>query len=214
VLEDQIVATLKGQMGTTAARLAEVAQFPEYRAAIARAFGRRPWAEAVPMALAAYLRTLRSGDSRWDRYQAGDTAALDAQEQAGWKLFSGKAQCNFCHTPPLFANGAFHDLGLEQGKLRPDAGRGPITGEARDLFAFRTPTLRAISRSGPYFHDGSADTLEEAVRYMLSGGRNAGLQIQTGEAAPVEPEAVDPLFQKIELTDEEVAQLVAFLQVL
>ena len=124
------------------------------------------------MAIAAYLRTLRSGDSRWDRFMAGDMTALNAQEQAGWKLFSGKAQCHVCHTPPLFANGNYHDLGLERGKLRPDAGRGTVTGEARDMYAFRTPTLRSVSRSAPYFHDGSAATLEAAVRVMASGSQS------------------------------------------
>ena len=214
LLEDQIVATMKGQMATTPAKLEEVAHLPEYRPAIARAFGRHAWADAIPMSIAAYLRTLRSGDSRWDRFMAGDMTALNAQEQAGWKLFGSKAQCHFCHTPPLFANGNYHDLGLERGKLRPDAGRGTVTGEARDKYAFRTPTLRSVSRSAPYFHDGSAATLEAAVRVMLSGGKSQDATIEaTADSAPLlpEPEAVDPLFQRINLTDEEVAQLVAFL---
>lgn len=213
VLEDQIIATLKGQMGTTKVKLIEVANYPEYEAAILRAFNRRPWADAIPMALAAYLRTLRSGDSRWDRFQAGDTSALDAEEQAGWKLFSGKAGCYVCHVPPLFSNGGYHDLGLERGKLRRDIGRAAVTAQPNDLYAFRTPTLRAISRSAPYFHDGSANTLEEAVRFMLSGGQPPGGR-PAGEMPPAEPEAVDPVFRRIELTDAEVAQLVAFLMVL
>lgn len=215
LLEDQIVATMKGQMGTTPERIAAVAQYPEYRAPIARAFGRRPFADAVPMAIAAYLRTLRSGDSRWDRFMAGDTRAMNDQEQAGWKLFSGKAQCSVCHTPPLFANGAFHDLGLERGKLRPDAGRAAVTGEARDRWAFRTPTLRSVSRSAPYFHDGSASTLEAAVRFMLSGGQDPKAPAPAADAPQAaEPEAVDPFFRRIDLTDEEVGQLVAFLNAL
>jgi cytochrome c peroxidase len=214
LLEDQIVATMKGQMATTTAKLDEVARLPEYRGQIARAFGRAAWDYAIPMAIAAYLRTLRSGDSRWDRFMAGDMTALNAQEQAGWKVFTGKAQCNFCHTPPLFANGAFHDLGLERGKLRPDAGRGGITKEPRDMYAFRTPTLRSVSRSAPYFHDGSADTLEAAVRLMAGGGLPPGAPAPAADAPRPEPESVDPLFRKIDLTDEEVAQIVAFLQAL
>jgi cytochrome c peroxidase len=212
LLEEQIVATMKGQMATTPAKLDEVAHYPEYRGAIARAFGRQAWDGAIPMAIAAYLRTLRSGDSRWDRHQAGDTAALSPQEQAGWKLFSGKAQCNVCHTPPLFANGNYHDLGLERGKLRPDAGRGTVTGDVRDKFAFRTPTLRSVSRSAPYFHDGSAATLEAAVRLMASGGLPP--EAPAGSDMQPEPEAVDPLFKKVDLTDAEVADIVAFLQAL
>lgn len=214
VLEDQIVATLRGQMGTDDDKLEEVARYPEYRSRIAQSFGRTAWGGAVPMAIAAYLRTLRSGDSRWDRYQAGDTSALDANEEAGWKLFSGKAQCFFCHTPPLFANGAFHDLGLERGKLRPDRGRGAVTEEPADQFAFRTPTLRSVSRSAPYFHDGSAGTLEEAVRIMLSGGQDPGSPPAADSGERSEPQAVDPLFERIDLTDEEVMQLVSFLRAL
>ena len=212
LLEDQIVATMKGQMATTPAKMDEVAHFPEYRGQIARAFGKAAWDYAIPMAIAAYLRTLRSGDSRWDKFQAGDMTALSAQEQAGWKVFTGKAQCHVCHTPPLFANGNYHDLGLERGKLRPDAGRGAISGEARDMWAFRTPTLRSVSRSAPYFHDGSADTLEAAVRLMAGGSLPDAPA--AGAPAPTEPEAVDPFFKKVNLTDEEVGQLVAFLMAL
>jgi cytochrome c peroxidase len=138
--------------------------------------------------------------------------ALSAQEQAGWKVFTGKAQCHVCHTPPLFANGNYHDLGLERGKLRPDAGRGGISGEARDMWAFRTPTLRSVSRSAPYFHDGSADTLVAAVRLMAGGSLPDAPA--AGAPMPAEPEAVYPLFKKVDLTDEEVAQLVAFLMAL
>jgi cytochrome c peroxidase len=164
---------------------------PAYAAAFAELGGVS--ADAAARALAAYLRTLRSGDSAFDRYQAGDRNALDADQQAGLALFTGKAACNECHQlqpgRARFTDDGFHHLGVNDGAIagrvagliqrldgRRDLGEAVLTEtdiaglghfvasrKPADLAAFRTPSLRNIARTAPYMHDGSVATLEEAV---------------------------------------------------
>ena len=105
-----------------------------------------------------------------------------------------------CHFPPAYTDSLFHNVGLEFGKPAPDQGRFAVTKEGRDMSAFKTPTLRSVAISGPYFHDGSVATLEEAVRYMVSGGKP-----DPGK---------DSLLQPANLTEQEIAQIVAFLRAL
>jgi len=152
---------------------------------------------SIVKALAAYLRAKVSGLSPWDRYEMGQTNAVSADARAGYDLFMGKARCVACHTPPLYMDGNFHNIGLEAGKAKPDPGRGNVTKKPEDASAFKTPTLRSVAISGPYFHDGSRATLEQAVRYMASGG-----------GADPNKSAV---LVDTKLTDREVQQLVAFL---
>ncbi|MGO4262643.1 cytochrome-c peroxidase [Lysobacter sp. TAB13] len=164
---------------------------PKYTAAFADLGGAS--AEAVAAALAAHLRTLRSGDSAYDRYRSGNRNALGPDEQAGLALFTGKAACSECHVMqkprPRFTDDHFHHLGINDnaiaGKVaalipRLDgkcnlghlvltevdiAGLGHFVASRKpaDLAAFRTPSLRNVALTAPYMHDGSVATLEEAV---------------------------------------------------
>lgn len=164
---------------------------PAYAASFAELGGVS--ADAAARALAAYLRSLRSGDSAFDRYQAGDRSALDADQQAGLALFTGKAACSECHQlqpgRARFTDDGFHHLGVNDGAIagrvagliqrldgRRDLGEAVLTEtdiaglghfvasrKPADLAAFRTPSLRNIARTAPYMHDGSVATLEEAV---------------------------------------------------
>jgi cytochrome c peroxidase len=134
------------------------------------------------------------GDTRFDRGE------LDEAQTRGRDLFLGKAGCASCHTPPHFTDGQYHDLGIEA--LRPEAerdkGRGGHTKAPGDDFKFRTPSLRNVARTAPYFHDGSVATLEAAVRFVAKGGS-------------LPPEARDPKMRDLGLADAEVGDLVAFL---
>lgn len=193
-LEGQIAAAWRSQLGADPAKVAAaLGALPEYRGGFAEAFGDSASERSVARALAAYVRTLNSGPSAWDRFRAGDRGALSAEAQEGWALFIGKGGCAACHVPPRFADGGYHDIGLERGKVAPDLGRFAVTKDPRDSSAFKTPTLRSVALSAPYFHDGSAATLEQAVRRMAGGGGH------------------DPLLADRGLTDAEVARLVAFL---
>jgi cytochrome c peroxidase len=200
-----------GNMGVGKEGLAkkadEIGQKPEYKPLFEAAF---PIDLATPdtivSALSAYQRTLICDNTAWDKFQAGDSAALNEQQKQGWELFKGKARCAECHTPPFFsdsflaAGGAYHNAGVGfEGKkdTEVDAGRQTVSKSDSDFGAFKTPSLRNVSKSAPYFHDGSAATLEVAVEFMAKGGyKNKNL---------------DPKFGDRGLSKEELGSIVAFL---
>jgi cytochrome c peroxidase len=168
-----------GQDGL-AAKAKEIGDLPEYQALFAAAFpGDGVTPDTIAKAVASYERTMFCGDTAYDRFSAGDKTAMTDEQKKGLALFSGKAACNGCHTPPFFsdaytaAEGAFHNAGIgTKGKpeAEVDVGRAKVTKSESDWAAFKTPTLRNVTRSAPYFHDGSVPILEEAVRIMASGG--------------------------------------------
>ena len=202
-LEDQILAAWTGQMGGTPEKVIQkLATVPAYAERFQEAFGEAPTAENVTKALGAFLRVdLRNGDAPWDRYQAGDEDAVSEAVVKGYDVFIEKAGCAACHAPPLFTDVSYHNVGVGYTDTKsPDVGRFAVTKVDRDTGAFKTPGLRGVTLTGPYFHDGSAATLEEAVDFMLAGGHR--------ENNP----HIDPLLKPIELTEEERAQLIAFLQ--
>jgi cytochrome c peroxidase len=149
--------------------------------------------ERIARALASYVRSILSGDSRFDRFVNGDGSALSAEEQAGLQLFRGKANCVACHVGPNFSDERLHNTGVAwRGGAFADAGAG--RGE------FKTPTLREIVRTAPYMHDGSIATLEDVIEYYDRGGNR-------------NPE-LDPEIRALRLSAEERAAMVAFLRCL
>jgi cytochrome c peroxidase len=119
--------------------------------------------EEISRALASFVRSILSGNSRYDRFIDRDRTALSAEEQAGLGLFRGKANCVACHVGPNFTDERLHNTGIawRDGKFT-DA--GAAHGE------FKTPTLREVVRTAPYMHDGSIGTLEDVVNYYDRGG--------------------------------------------
>ena len=178
-----------------------------YQAAFAKAFpGEGVTAANVAKALAAYERTLICDNTAWDRHTKGDATALNEQQKRGLDLFQGKAGCVACHTPPFFSaayaspTGAYFNVGIgTAGKAEADVdiGRMTVTKLDTDWAAFKVPTLRNISKSAPYFHDGSVATLADAVKLMASGG--------------IKNKNLTPLMTDKHLTDAEQADIVAFL---
>jgi len=147
----------------------------------------------VTAALASYVRTIRSGESRFDRYAAGKQNALSELEKQGLALFRGKARCSTCHAGPNFTDENFHNTGVafREGKLLDEG-----AGEGK----FKVPTLREVARTAPYMHDGSLATLEEGVDYYDRGGnQNPGL---------------DEDLRPLHLTADERQALAAFLRTL
>jgi cytochrome c peroxidase len=197
-LEKNIAAAWEGQMGADKDAIAKaIGEIPGYADQFKKVFNGPPTALNIPMAIAAYVRTLRSGNSAWDKYEKGDKIAVGAEAIEGYKIFTGKGQCVLCHTPPLYTDGMFHNVGLEAGKEKPDPGRAKVTDDMKDQSAFKTPSQRQAPKTGPYFHDGSAATLEDAVRFMAGGGK---------------PDAnLDPRLKPTNLTDEEIKNVVAFI---
>ena len=100
----------------------------------------------------------------------GDQNALTDAQKRGWELF--RSNCSTCHTPPLFSNYRFFNAGVGMDKPNPDEGRKKVTGKDSDLGKFRVPALRDVANTAPYFHDGSAAKLEDAVALMAGGGKD------------------------------------------
>jgi cytochrome c peroxidase len=117
------------------------------------------------LAIAAFERKLVT-PSRWDRYQAGDKGALSAAEVAGFKAFV-QTGCATCHNGPLVGASMYQKAGTVQPwPNTSDKGRMGVTKSASDAMMFKVPTLRNIEKTGPYFHDGSVPTLDQAVKMM------------------------------------------------
>lgn len=192
-------AAWKGQLGADPAAVAQkLGAVAGYVEKFKESFGEGPTADNIPKALAAFLRALQSGDTAFDRFTAGDNTALTQAQQNGWKVFT-QAGCISCHVPPLFTDLAYHNVGIGSGKpeAERDNGRANHTKADGDKLKFKTPTLRDISKTGPYFHDGSVATLEEAIKLMAGGGvANPGL---------------DPLLRDHKLSAADLADLKAFL---
>jgi cytochrome c peroxidase len=154
--------------------------------------------EGIAKSIAAFERTILSGDAPYDRFKAGDTKAMSEQAQRGMKLFFGKANCSACHTGHSFSDFAFHNIGVGMDKEKPDLGRFVVTKLEGDKGSFKTPTLREVARSAPYMHDGRFKTLEEVVDYYNKGGHP-------------NPQLDEEIFE-IKLTKEEQADLVKFMK--
>jgi cytochrome c peroxidase len=188
-LEQQVIETILNPKELGLASLAELQSRTGMSAA------------TVASALSSYVRTIRSGGSRFDRYMAGDAAALSSIEKCGLALFRGKANCVACHVGPNFTDEQFHNTGVawREGNLA-DEGRFAVTRDPRHRGAFKTPTLRDAARTAPYMHDGSFATLEDVIDYYSSGAR----------ANP----ALDPQLRRLDLGTEEKRALVSFLRAL
>ncbi len=141
-----------------------------YRKQFQRVFGTDATPDAIVKALAAYTRTIIGGTTAYDRYRLGDSSALSEEAKRGLEVFK-RVGCDQCHAGILFTDLQYHNVGIGMDKPEPDLGRFKVTNQQKDKGAFKTPTLRDVARSGPYFHDGSVATLEEAVDLMLAGGK-------------------------------------------
>jgi cytochrome c peroxidase len=146
-----------------------------YRSQFQAVFKTDVTSDGIAKAIAAYERTVLSGDAPYDRFVAGDKAALSESAERGRKLFFGKANCAGCHPGPHFTDNAFHNIGVgwnAETKSFADIGREEQSKLGGDKGAFKTPTLREIARSGPYMHDGSQKTLAEVMTHYNQGGQN------------------------------------------
>jgi cytochrome c peroxidase len=216
--------------------IAKITQLEDYDGMFERTFGGGPTVDRLGQAIAAWERTMIAGNSPFDRWRfAGEEEALTEQQKRGFTLFSGKGLCISCHavgpTHALLTDDNFHDTGIgyfsqevapmettpvqveiapgvvipvdrdfvtsisEEGQL--DFGRFEVTREQTDMWRFKTPSLRNVAVTAPYMHDGSLRTLEDVVRFYDRGG--------------LPHPGLDPLIRPLDLTDDEVSALVAFL---
>jgi cytochrome c peroxidase len=201
-LEDQVHGPVENpdEMGSTLAGAARrLAKDESYRRAFAVAFPHSPQAspETIAEALAAYERTLISPPTRFDAWVAGKADALTDSELRGFRLFVGRGRCISCHVGFDFTDHNFYDIGLADD----DKGRGKEIDLPAADHAFKVPTLRELAWTAPYMHNGSLATLEDVVRHYEGGG------------VP-RPTRSKDMPANLVLTDDERADLVAFLEAL
>jgi cytochrome c peroxidase len=157
---------------------------PGYVAAFHRAFPGQPdpvTLDDAALAIGAFERELVT-PSRWDKFLKGDAAALNKPEVAGLNKFL-ETGCQLCHSGAYVGGEQFMKLGVvKPWPSQSDLGRYAVTHQAQDRLVFKVPSLRNIEKTGPYFHDGSVRTLEEAVRDMAEYQLGKKLQPQEVQA--------------------------------
>jgi len=141
---------------------------PAYVAAFKQAFGNdKLGVDEITQAIAAFEETLVTPNSRFDKWLKGDRKALTRSEREGYQLFKS-AGCVACHNGAAVGGSSFQKMGLVEPYVTTNAaqGRAGVTGKDADRFTFKVPTLRNVELTYPYFHDGAAATLSEAVDTM------------------------------------------------
>jgi cytochrome c peroxidase len=158
-----------GEMAFTHELAVAVLQsIPGYAAEFKQVFGsERVDIDRITQAIAAFEETLVTPHSRFDQYLKGNKKALSASELEGYALFKDSG-CVACHNGPAVGGNSFQKMGVVEPykASSPAEGRVAVTGKDADRFSFKVPTLRNVELTYPYFHDGAADTLSEAVDTM------------------------------------------------
>lgn len=181
---------------------------PHYPSLFAQAYGTDSITlDVVAKALAQFLRSMISADSKYDRVMAGK-AQFTPVEKQGWQIFnSAQAACFHCHSPPLFTDNALHNTGVDtQYSQAIHRGHFNVSGDSADLGQFVSPTLRNVALRERYLHDGRMSQLRQVVAFY-----NSGITINPW---------IDPVMVKasgspdLELNPKEVDALTAFLYTL
>ena len=185
---------------------------PRHVEAFQKEYEGPPTGDRIVKALASYVRTIHAGNTPWDRAPQDSAEAAKTAIGRGFQVFSTSG-CVVCHTPPLFSDSQFHNVGIGSDKPTPDMGRGKILADAaaksnqpvtpdmeRLMGAFKNSEPPRRSAKRPYFHDRSVRTLDEAVDLMLKGG--------------VDNKTRDVLLKPQTLTPAQRKDLMAFLAAL
>ena len=154
--------------------------------------------KTISKALATFQRTIVSSyDTPFDRWVAGEQNAISDAAKNGFELFDGKARCSVCHAGHNFTDGSFHNIGLDNGK---DVGRYEFVKVKILKGAFKTPTLRNVTRTAPYMHNGTLKTMEAVIDHYIKGGKDKS--------------NLSPDMKAVKLTQREKSDLIEFLKTL
>lgn len=209
---------------------ARLAADPYYAEAFRAAFPERPTVDlfTVTRALGAFERTLISVNSAYDRFKRNDdkTAMSEAAQRGEQLFFDHRFECYHCHSGVHLTDNlqtersAFRETGLHNNGLYNIDGKGAypaqatglfeLTGDPEDMGKFRTPSLRNVAVTGPYFHDGSAATLRDVLAHYAEGGRTiaSGPHAGRGSANPYK----DGMISGFTASEAEIGDLIAFLE--
>lgn len=206
-LEEQAIGPLEAaaEMNTDFERFFNwINNNPGYKKAFAEAYPNEPIGpKTFQKAIAAYERTIVSRTSAFDQWVSGKKNAMTKQQLRGLSVFMSpqKGNCVICHSPPNFTDNGFHNIGLASfSSDQPDLGRFLHKKVAINKGAFKTPTLRDVERTAPYFHDGSAKTLMDVMEHYNKGG-----EVTTN---------LSPNMKPLNLTQQDKEDLVAFMKAL
>jgi cytochrome c peroxidase len=192
--------TAHDEMGVEPADLVQkLSAIPEYVSGFKTVFSDGLTMLNITRALSSFERTLVTASSPFDAYRAGNETAMSPAAVRGMKIFTGeRGECFHCHTGFNFTDESLHNDALYV-KYK-DEGLARITKQAVDAGAFKTPSLRNVALTAPYFHDGSRKTLQDVLKHYNKGG----------EANP----NADPVLKPLELSPSEINDLIAFLNAL
>ncbi len=168
--------------------------------------------DRITQAIATFERTINSPPSRFDKFIRGNQEVLTNQEVQGLHLFRTKAQCINCHNTPYFSDNKYHNDGQHLfGTVDEDLGRFYVTHDLKDLGKFKTPTLREVTRTGPWFHHGHFPNLNDVLTFYNLGNPAPIQQKHLGQGRDSLIPQASPLLQPLELTNEEIEAVIAFL---
>ncbi len=199
-LEEQVLVPLQDHQEMASSMkeiLKKLSHDKAYQKLAKSIFNRELDAYVITRAISTYERSLTSRNSRFDQYRSGKKGSLNANEIAGWKLFSEKLYCIQCHSGPDFtnysvvSNGLYSDYGFDQGRYR-------INGVEQEKGTFKVPSLRNSTLTAPYMHDGSMKTLREVIRHYAKGGNHFSNK--------------SPIIKSFLITELEINQLESFLR--
>jgi cytochrome c peroxidase len=160
--------------------------------------------DTAGLALAIWVRQVVSRNSPFDRFNAGEDDAIDEAAKRGVQIFTGRGGCTACHVGANFTDNGFHNIGTSPPRedgTRADEGRFDVTGRDEDRGRFQTPSLRHVSRTSPYFHDGSKATLLDVLHHL-------------NESTGIDPNHDLLAGVPLGLSEDDLLDLIAFLRAL
>lgn len=194
----------------------KIAEIEGYKPLFKAAFGNDSVSlKRIQKAIATFERTVTSYKTRFDKFVEGDSSKLTNQEVLGLHVFRTKARCINCHNTPYFSDNKFHNDGQTLfGTKFEDFGRYNVTNNVDDIGKFRTPTLREVSRTGPWMHHGHFPSLLDVVELYNLGNPSPIQKKYLGTARDTLIPEISPILRKLDLDKTEIDALLAFLETL
>lgn len=194
----------------------KIANIKGYAKLFEKAFGDKTVTkDKIAKAIATFERTVKSPASKFDQFIDGKTDVFTDNEVMGLHLFRTKAQCINCHNSGYFSNNRFENIGTSLlGSKQEDLGRYLITKDVEDAGKFRVQSLREVARTGPWMHNGAFMTMADVIQFYNKGNPEPPKKRSTVHEEVVLHSQKSNMLKALNLTNEEVAQLEAFLQTL
>ena len=194
----------------------KIAKVKGYNSLFAAAFGdKKVSLERIQYAIATFERSINSPKSKFDQFISGKSDLYTDSQVKGLHLFRTKAQCINCHNTPYFSDNQFHNDGQTLfGTKNEDFGRYNVTKDVKDIGKFRTPTLREAVNTKPWMHHGHFPSLLDVVELYNLGNPSPVQKKYLGTPRDSLIPKVDPALKKLNLSKEEIIDLLAFIETL